>query len=158
MKKEQLQKILKPLIKECIKEVIFEEGVLSNLIKEVAMGIGSQHPIVEAKQEPSQDFSRHSGGKVDKDEGHDFTEQQVQEYKEAFSLFDKDGDGTITAIEIGTVLRSLAWRAHAGLAYCRCPLTIAAQLPMPSDFVSRSAGGTFSPHTLCSRSSALADW
>ena len=58
MKKEQLQKILKPLIKECIKEVIFEEGVLSNLIKEVAMGIGSQHPIVEAKQEPSQDFSR----------------------------------------------------------------------------------------------------
>jgi hypothetical protein len=55
----------------------------------------------------SQDFSKHSGGKVDHDEGHDFTEQQVEEYKEAFSLFDKDGDGTITAIEIGTVLRSL---------------------------------------------------
>ena len=31
MKKNELQKILKPLIKECIKEVIFEEGVLSRL-------------------------------------------------------------------------------------------------------------------------------
>ncbi len=59
MKKEQLQKILKPLIKECIKEMIFEEGILSNLIKEVAVGIGSQQTIVEAKvPEPEHDFSR----------------------------------------------------------------------------------------------------
>lgn len=59
MKKNELQKILKPLIKECIKEVIFEEGVLSNLIKEVAVGIGSQQTIVETKApEPEYDFSR----------------------------------------------------------------------------------------------------
>lgn len=59
MKKQELQKILKPLIKECIKEVIFEEGVLSNLIKEVAVGFGSQQTIVEAKApEPEYDFSR----------------------------------------------------------------------------------------------------
>jgi len=59
MKKQELQKILKPLIKECIKEVIFEEGVLSNLIKEVAVGIGSQQTIVETKApEPEYDFSR----------------------------------------------------------------------------------------------------
>ena len=59
MKKQELQKILKPLIKECIKEVIFEEGVLSNLIKEVAVGIGSQQAIVETKApEPEYDFSR----------------------------------------------------------------------------------------------------
>jgi len=59
MKKQELQKILKPLIKQCIKEVIFEEGVLSNLIKEVAVGIGSQQTIVEAKTpEPERDFSR----------------------------------------------------------------------------------------------------
>ncbi|KAJ3016660.1 UNVERIFIED_CONTAM: hypothetical protein HDU68_012098 [Siphonaria sp. JEL0065] len=36
-----------------------------------------------------------------------FTEQQISEFKEAFALFDKDGDGTITAIELGTVMRSL---------------------------------------------------
>ncbi|XP_061496310.1 calmodulin-like protein 3 [Rhineura floridana] len=35
------------------------------------------------------------------------TEEQLTEYKEAFSLFDKDGDGTITTKELGTVMRSL---------------------------------------------------
>ncbi|KAM7158788.1 calmodulin-alpha-like [Molossus nigricans] len=35
------------------------------------------------------------------------TEEQVAEFKEAFSLLDKDGDGTITTKELGTVLRSL---------------------------------------------------
>ncbi|KII85394.1 hypothetical protein PLICRDRAFT_31633 [Plicaturopsis crispa FD-325 SS-3] len=32
---------------------------------------------------------------------------QSEEFKEAFSLFDKDGDGTITTKELGTVMRSL---------------------------------------------------
>jgi len=36
-----------------------------------------------------------------------YTEEQIAEFKEAFSLFDKDGDGTIDADELGTVLRSL---------------------------------------------------
>ena len=31
----------------------------------------------------------------------------ISEYKEAFSLFDKDGNGTITAKELGTAMRSL---------------------------------------------------
>jgi calmodulin len=31
----------------------------------------------------------------------------VAEFKEAFSLFDKDVDGTITSKELGTVMRSL---------------------------------------------------
>lgn len=32
---------------------------------------------------------------------------ECTEFKEAFSLFDKDGDGTITTKELGTVMRSL---------------------------------------------------
>ncbi len=62
MKKNELQKILKPLIKECIKEVIFEEGILSGLISEVVQGLGQQRIVetVETKQpEPERDFSRH---------------------------------------------------------------------------------------------------
>nr|QCW12731.1 calcium indicator jGCaMP7s [synthetic construct] len=35
------------------------------------------------------------------------TEEQIAEFKELFSLFDKDGDGTITTKELGTVMRSL---------------------------------------------------
>ena len=31
----------------------------------------------------------------------------VTEFKEAFSLFDKDGDGCITTKELGTVMRNL---------------------------------------------------
>ncbi|VFQ74817.1 unnamed protein product [Cuscuta campestris] len=35
------------------------------------------------------------------------TDEQISEFKEAFSLFDKDGDGCITTKELGTVMRSL---------------------------------------------------
>eukprot|EP01132_Coremiostelium_polycephalum_P006765 gene6765-8390_t len=35
------------------------------------------------------------------------TEEQISEFKEAFALFDKDGDGCITTKELGTVMRSL---------------------------------------------------
>merc|ERR1712088_822872 len=35
------------------------------------------------------------------------TEEQIAEFKEAFSLFDKDGAGTITTKELATVMRSL---------------------------------------------------
>ena len=41
--------MLKPLIKECIKEVIFEEGTLSSIVSEVAQGLGQQ-TLVESKQ------------------------------------------------------------------------------------------------------------
>ena len=37
----------------------------------------------------------------------DKKEELIAEFKEAFSLFDKDGDGTITTDELGTVMRSL---------------------------------------------------
>ena len=41
MKASELKANFKPLIKECIKEVIFEEGILSGLITEVAQGLGN---------------------------------------------------------------------------------------------------------------------
>ena len=37
----------------------------------------------------------------------DLTDEQVAEFKECFSLYDRDGDGTVDTQELGTVLRSL---------------------------------------------------
>lgn len=31
----------------------------------------------------------------------------IEEFRDAFELFDKDGDGFVTAVELGTVMRSL---------------------------------------------------
>lgn len=54
MNKDDLRKVLKPLIKECIKEVIFEEGTLSTIISEVVTGL-DKPMVVEAKK-PRQQF------------------------------------------------------------------------------------------------------
>jgi hypothetical protein len=51
MNKTQLKKVLKPLIKECIKEVIFEDGTLSTIISEVVRGT-SQQPIMKESVDP----------------------------------------------------------------------------------------------------------
>ena len=48
MNKEQLKKTLRPMIKECIKEVIFEEGILSSIISEVVKGTSTT--LVESTQ------------------------------------------------------------------------------------------------------------
>jgi hypothetical protein len=41
MKKDELRRLLKPLVKQCIKEVLFEEGILSNIVSEVMVGLNS---------------------------------------------------------------------------------------------------------------------
>ncbi|XP_026462100.1 calmodulin-like [Ctenocephalides felis] len=35
------------------------------------------------------------------------TDEQIAEFREAFALYDKDGDGAISAAELGTVMRAL---------------------------------------------------
>ena len=42
MKKSELKTVLRPLIKECVKEVMFEDGILSGLISEVVQGLNGQ--------------------------------------------------------------------------------------------------------------------
>ena len=39
MKKSDLKELIKPLVKECIHEVLLEEGLLSNVVAEVAKGL-----------------------------------------------------------------------------------------------------------------------
>ena len=47
MKKSDLKELIKPLVKECIHEVLLEEGLLSNVVSEVAKGLHSGPIITE---------------------------------------------------------------------------------------------------------------
>ena len=49
MKKNDLKQLIKPLVKECIHEVLLEEGLLSNVVAEVAKGMQG-NLVVETKQ------------------------------------------------------------------------------------------------------------
>ncbi len=46
MNKSQLKKLIKPVVKECIQEVLIEEGLLTEVVAQVASGM-SRRPIVE---------------------------------------------------------------------------------------------------------------
>ena len=48
MKKSELKKILKPLVHECIKESLLEDGLISGIIAEVVKGMATPQPLVEA--------------------------------------------------------------------------------------------------------------
>jgi hypothetical protein len=57
MKKSDLKKLIKPIVEECVKEIILEkQGLLSSIVSEVAQGLnGNTQPIVEHKQTPKVD-------------------------------------------------------------------------------------------------------
>ena len=49
MNKAQLKKLIKPVVKECIQEVLIEEGLLTEVVSQVAAGMSKQ-PIVERRE------------------------------------------------------------------------------------------------------------
>ena len=57
MNQAELKKMLKPLIKECVQEIILKEGLLSSIVSEVAKGIGGQL-VVESKKPHQAQLSR----------------------------------------------------------------------------------------------------
>ncbi|XP_063711167.1 neo-calmodulin-like [Symsagittifera roscoffensis] len=57
--------------------------------------------------EPDKVSGAQSSSIPNKDNNYGLSEDRVEEFKAAFQLFDKDGDGTITAKELGTIMRSL---------------------------------------------------
>tara|TARA_B100001094_G_scaffold111101_1_gene106950 strand:- start:1566 stop:1967 length:402 start_codon:yes stop_codon:yes gene_type:complete len=53
VKKSDLKKLIKPLVKECIHEVLLEEGLLSNVVSEVAKGLQTTPVIKEEVKIPT---------------------------------------------------------------------------------------------------------
>lgn len=88
MKKSELKETLKPLIKECIKEVMFEDGTLSTIISEVVKGVGAQAPLVEdatPAQQPVVDTDREQQIAAMKEEYKREMEGQRNKLNEAIS-------------------------------------------------------------------------
>ena len=54
MKKNQLKQLIKPIVKECIQEVLIEEGLLTEVVSQVTAGLTKQ-PIVENKPKKRND-------------------------------------------------------------------------------------------------------
>jgi hypothetical protein len=54
MKLDEFKKLVRPMIKEMVKEVMLEEGVLSNIVSEVASGLNRSGMIMtEARTKPT---------------------------------------------------------------------------------------------------------
>ncbi len=51
MNKKELKQLIKPLVKECINEVLLQEGVLSSIISEVM--IGTQGAVLQEQATPA---------------------------------------------------------------------------------------------------------
>ena len=79
MKKADLKKLIKPIIKECMHEVIIESGVLSNIVSEVAKGMGNM--IVEVK-EPEQAPLQEAPQRNVNQEAIDLQKKRLQEHRE----------------------------------------------------------------------------
>jgi|TARA_R110000851_G_scaffold236991_2_gene389695 hypothetical protein len=47
MKKSELKKLIKPIVEECVRDVLFKQGVLSSVVSEVMIGMSSKQPLVE---------------------------------------------------------------------------------------------------------------
>jgi hypothetical protein len=50
MKKADLKRLIKPIVKECIQESLLEDGVLSKVIFEVVMGLNSTNNLVKEEK------------------------------------------------------------------------------------------------------------
>ena len=50
MKRSELKRLIKPIVKECIQESLLEDGVLSRVISEVVMGLNSKTNLVREEK------------------------------------------------------------------------------------------------------------
>ncbi|CAF3942809.1 unnamed protein product [Rotaria sordida] len=84
---------------EKIRKLCSMLGEVPDFIGELFMPATANLSPIPEKQLPTTDNMKIGADQL--------TEEQIAEFQEAFSLFDKDDDGTITTKELGTVMRSL---------------------------------------------------
>ena len=92
MKKDEMKKILKPLIRECIKEVIFEDGILSSVISEVMLATGGLNTSKQKIEESP------AVAKQKENVGEELHRQKLQEQKK--KMLDAIGKEAFNGVNI----------------------------------------------------------
>lgn len=86
---------LKSIIKECVKEILFEEGVLSSLVAEVAVGITKAQSLMTESVTSSESFTQQ-----DDTEGEERRRQKLLETKR--KMLDAMGNNKMSNVFEGT--------------------------------------------------------
>ena len=113
MKKADLKKVLKPLVKECIQEALLEEGLLSNVIAEVVKGLNVQ-PLVEQVQ-PKQPQAQATEQKIIDEEAQKRKQKINETRKQMLDAIGKDSYNGIDLFEGTSPMRESS-NPHSPLA------------------------------------------
>tara|TARA_R110002073_G_scaffold336277_1_gene531693 strand:+ start:571 stop:993 length:423 start_codon:yes stop_codon:yes gene_type:complete len=93
MKKNDLKKIIKPLVKECINEILIEEGLLSSVVSEVAAGLSAASVLSESTPAPTPVVRKESRVATAKN-----TKKQINEYRR--QLMDSIGSDAYNGVDL----------------------------------------------------------
>ena len=95
MKKADLKRLIKPVVKECIHEVLLEEGLLSNIVAEVAKGM--QGNLVVEKQQKQRPSAKtfNDGSMVRKS-----TESRITLHEHRKQLMDSGGKDAYNGVNL----------------------------------------------------------
>tara|TARA_R110002110_G_scaffold75720_2_gene200019 strand:+ start:516 stop:947 length:432 start_codon:yes stop_codon:yes gene_type:complete len=95
MKRSELKKMIKPIVKECVQEALLGEGILSNIVSEVAQGMGNQF-LVERKEEIVPSMSNENSVQMEAMESR--KREELKEYKQ--QLLDQIGNEAYNGIDL----------------------------------------------------------
>jgi uncharacterized protein YbcI len=91
MNKADLKKIIKPVVKECIHEVLLEEGLLSNVVAEVAKGMQGNLMVEAPRPAPVERTHRDTSNN---------TRKKINEHRaKLMSSIDKDAYNGVNLFE-----------------------------------------------------------
>ena len=105
----KLKKVLRPLVMECIKEAIFEEGVLSTLVAEIATGMNQQTIVENRRPEPSRDF-------VAQEKTNQVTQRLQEQKKKILDAIGSEAYGGVNVFEGTDPLPNGTAPAHSPMA------------------------------------------
>jgi len=108
MKKSDLKQLIKPLVKECIHEVLLEEGLLSNVVAEVAKGMQGNLVVETRKQQPEQMFNENMQMKRKTDE----SRQKLKDHRR--KLLDAVGADAYNGVNLFEGTEALSAREASG--------------------------------------------